>query len=158
MTSFKLTVQDCKSHAQTPKQLSNLFCLPSIHNEVAGSTAHVRMISPLVTGLHFEGFAPERPQSEIWGRYLQINHTPERSAGRDQIKGRPNNKFLLKQIVLDLTGRSSGFEPAVGLSITSPPPTSDCCQEMAGSKRIAWHRAKANLVCPWKECYLENYI
>jgi hypothetical protein len=65
MTSFKPTVQDRKSHASTPQQLSNLFCLLSVHNEVAGSTAHARMRSTLVTGLHFEGFAPERPQSEI---------------------------------------------------------------------------------------------
>lgn len=50
------------------------------------------------------------------------HHTPASSAGRDQIKGRPNNKFLLKQIVLDLTGRGSGFEPAVGLSTSYPLP------------------------------------
>jgi len=105
----------------------------------------------LVTGLHFEGFAPERPQLEIWGRYLQANHTPdERSAGRDQIKGRPNNKFLLKQIVLDLTGRSSGFEPGVGLSITTPPSTSDCFQEVAGKQMYRMTSCKNELSRPLK--------
>jgi hypothetical protein len=96
-----------------------------------GSQAHAHMVCPLVREPRPKASRLSDLNRKSGAATCKSQHARE-VAGRDKIKGRPSYEFLLKQIVLDLTGRGSGFEPVVGLSISSPPPASDCCQEMTG--------------------------